>query len=131
MKPTTIVSAATLLLFASAANAEQVNVSGPFLGAEQEAIETVLNIFSERSGHEVNYVGSDSFEQQIVIDSEAGSAPNVAIFPQPGLASEMASRGHLTPLSDGIEDWVRENYAAGQSWIELGTYEDQGGNEDL
>jgi alpha-glucoside transport system substrate-binding protein len=47
-------------------------------------------------------VGSDSFEQQIVIDAEAGSAPNVAVFPQPGLAADMAARGFLTPLADGM-----------------------------
>jgi alpha-glucoside transport system substrate-binding protein len=41
---------------------------------------------------------SDSFEQQIVIDAEAGSAPNIAVFPQPGLAADMAARGFLTPL---------------------------------
>jgi hypothetical protein len=40
-----------------------------------------------------NDFGSDSFEQQIVIDAEAGSAPNIAVFPQPGLAADMAARG--------------------------------------
>jgi len=59
---------------------------------------------------------SDSFEQQILIDAEAGSAPNIAVFPQPGLAADMAKRGFLTPLADGTGDWIRENYAAGQSW---------------
>ena len=36
--------------------------------------------------------------------SQAGSAPNVAVFPQPGLASDMAGRGFLTPLKDGTGD---------------------------
>ena len=76
---------------------------------------------------ELRYVGSDSFEQQIFVDAEAGSAPNVAVFPQPGLAADMARRGFLTPLADGTGDWVRENYAAGQSWVDLVTYGDADG----
>ena len=28
----------------------------------------------------------------------------------------------MTPLADGTADWVRANYAAGQSWVDLGTY---------
>jgi alpha-glucoside transport system substrate-binding protein len=79
----------------------------------------------------VRYTGSDSFEQQIVIDSEAGSAPNVAVFPQPALAATLARRGFLTPLRDGTADWVRDNYAAGQSWVDLGTYADQNGENQL
>ena len=67
----------------------------------------------------------------MAIDAEAGSAPNIAIFPQPGLASDMAGRGFLTLLKAGTGDWVRKNYAAGQSWVDLGTYADKSGAEDL
>lgn len=91
----------------------------------------MLAAFAAKSGHDVRYTGSDSFEQQLAIDAEAGSAPNIAIFPQPGLASDMAGRGFLTPLKAGTGDWVRENYAAGQSWVDLGTYADKSGAEDL
>jgi hypothetical protein len=61
----------------------------------------VLAYFAAATGADVRYTGSDSFEQQIVVDAEAGSAPNVAVFPQPGLAADMAARGFLTPLPDG------------------------------
>ena len=78
-------------------------------------------------GAEVIFTGSDSFEQQIVIDAEAGSAPNIAVFPQPGLASDMAARGLLHPLPAGMGDWVTDNYGAGSSWVALGTYPDKDG----
>ncbi|MEQ8305144.1 MAG: ABC transporter substrate-binding protein [Hoeflea sp.] len=110
---------------------EEVTVFGPWLGPDQEFVESVLAYFGEATGADVKYVGSDSFEQQIVIDAEAGSAPNIAVFPQPGLASDMAERGFLSPLPDGTGDWIKENYAAGQSWVDLGTYEGPDGNEDL
>jgi len=113
------------------AQAEQLTVFGPWLGPDQENVEKVLAGFAAASGHDVSYVGSDSFEQQIMIDAEAGSAPNVAVFPQPGLAADMAKRGFLTPLADGTADWVKENYAAGQSWVDLGTYAGADGADNL
>ncbi|MDB9838517.1 ABC transporter substrate-binding protein [bacterium] len=125
------------LALASAANADghlagqQITVAGPWLSPEAEIVNEIFDIFEAQTGAEVSYVGSDSFEQQIVIDAEAGSAPNVAVFPQPGLAADLAKRGFLTPLAEGTSDWVKENYAAGQSWVDLGTFADADGKEDL
>jgi alpha-glucoside transport system substrate-binding protein len=110
---------------------EQVTVFGPWLGPDQELVENVLAYFAAATGADVRYTGSDSFEQQIVVDAEAGSAPNVAVFPQPGLAADMARRGFLTPLPEGTAEWVRDNYAAGQSWVDLGTFTTRDGNSDL
>ena len=124
-------SVASLALTVGAAQAEQVTVFGPWLGPDQEQVEQVLEGFAEASGHDVSYVGSDSFEQQIVIDAEAGSAPNIAIFPQPGLAQDMARNGFLTPLADGTDDWVREHYAAGDSWVDLGSFAGPDGEDSL
>ncbi|QPM89720.1 ABC transporter substrate-binding protein [Pseudooceanicola algae] len=131
MRKSLLTGAATLALSAGTAHAELVTVFGPWLGPDQENVEAVLDGFAAATGYEVSYVGSDSFEQQIMIDAEAGSAPNVAVFPQPGLAADMASNGFLTPLPDGTADWVRDNYAAGQSWVDLGTFTGADGSEDL
>ncbi|MCB1335900.1 MAG: carbohydrate ABC transporter substrate-binding protein [Maritimibacter sp.] len=129
MKKTLFTGAAVLALSTGWAAAEQLTVFGPWLGPDQENVEKVLAVFAEKSGHDVRYVGSDSFEQQIVVDLEAGSAANVAAFPQPGLASDMAARGFLTPLGDDVAGWVAENYAAGPSWVALGTYKGPDGAE--
>ncbi len=110
---------------------EQVTVFGPFLGPDQELVESVLAYFAEATGADVKYSGSDSFEQQVMIDAEAGSAANISIFPQPGLASDMAKRGFLTPLGDDTAAWVKDNYAAGQSWVDLATFEGATGADDL
>jgi len=109
----------------------QVTVFGPWLGPDQAAIEAVLAYFGEAANADIRYSGSDAFEQQIVVDAEAGSAPNVAVFPQPGLASDMAERGFLTPLGEDTAAWMAENYAAGQSWVDLGSYENQDGETNF
>ncbi|MEE9454876.1 MAG: ABC transporter substrate-binding protein [Paracoccaceae bacterium] len=110
---------------------ETVTIFGPWLGPDKDLFESMIAYFEEATGADVQYSGSDSFEQQIVIDTEAGSAPNIAIFPQPGLAADLAAKGHLTPLGAETADWVRENYAAGQSWVDLGTYAGADGNDAL
>ena len=104
---------------------ETISVFGPWLSADKEFIESVIVYFEAATGADVQYSGSDSFETQIVIDTEAGSPPNIAIFPQPGLAADLAGKGFLSDLGQETADWVTANYAAGQSWVDLGTYAGQ------
>jgi alpha-glucoside transport system substrate-binding protein len=110
---------------------ESLTVTGPWTGDEAAKFDQVMQAFADATGAEVNYSGSDSFEQDIVISARAGSAPNLAVFPQPGLAADMAGQGLLTPMPEGTGDWVAENFAAGQSWVDLATYAGEDGEEDL
>ncbi|MDJ1007091.1 MAG: ABC transporter substrate-binding protein [Paracoccaceae bacterium] len=110
---------------------QQVTIAGPWITPEDDYFRNVLAYFADVTGAEVIYTGSDSFEQQIVIDAEAGSAPNIAVFPQPGLAADMAARGLLSPLPESMGPWVAENYGAGESWVDLGTYADENGEDQL
>ncbi len=107
---------------------QEVTVFGPWLGPDEELVTSIFAYFEYATGADVIYAGSDSFEQQIVIDIQGGSPPNLAVFPQPGLAADMAANGSLVPLGDDMRDWVLENYAAGQSWVDLGTYPDENGD---
>jgi len=110
---------------------QSVTIAGPWLSPEADRFDVMLNYFEAATGAEATYTGSDSFEQQIVIDAEAGSAPNLAVFPQPGLAAVMAGSGLLTPLGDEMGAWVNDNYAAGSSWVDLGTYADEDGMDQF
>jgi alpha-glucoside transport system substrate-binding protein len=110
---------------------ETISVFGPWLSEEKDLVESVFDYFEAATGATVEYAGSDSLEQQIVIDTQAGSAPNLTAFPQPGLAANLAAKGFLAPLDDATRDWVRENYAAGDSWIDLGTYANQNGEDEF
>jgi len=110
---------------------ETIEITGPWTGDDARLVNSVIAYFEEATGADVNFSGSDSFEQDIVISAQAGSPPNIAVFPQPGLAADMASRGFLSELDDGTADWVRENYAAGDSWVDLGTYAGEDGEDAL
>ena len=82
---------------------QKVTISGPWLAPEDGYMREIASIFEKATGATVEYGGSDSFEQQIVIDIKAGSPADIAIFPQPGLAANMAAIGGLKPLSNDVK----------------------------
>lgn len=110
---------------------QTLEITGPWTGSDKELVENVLAYFEDATGATVNYSGSDSFEQDIVIAAQAGTPPNIAVFPQPGLMGDMAKRGFLSPLDPATAQWVSDNYAAGQSWIDLGTAAGPDGKQAL
>jgi alpha-glucoside transport system substrate-binding protein len=110
---------------------EEVVFFGPWQTGDMESLNNVIAYFnSVVTNGKVTYVGSSSFEQQIVIDVEAGDPPNLAAFPQPGLAANLAATGGLTPINE-YQQWVLDNYAAGQSWVDLATYADANGDDQF
>ena len=81
---------------------ETLTIFGPWRGEDEGLIRTVLEYFQEATGAEIKYSSSENYEQQIVIDTQAGSPPNIAVLPQPGLIQDLASKGLLTPLGDDL-----------------------------
>ncbi len=108
---------------------ETLTIFGPWRGDDEKLIQSVLDYFREATGAEVKYSSSENYEQQIVIDTQAGSPPDIAVLPQPGLLADLAAKGFLKPLSDADASFIKENYGAGESWVKLGTYKDKDGAE--
>ena len=106
---------------------QTLTVFGPWRGEDEVLVQNVLDYFREATGVDVKYASSENYEQQIVIDTQAGSPPNIAILPQPGLIADLASKGLLTPLGAENADWIKANYGAGESWAALGSYPDKAG----
>ncbi len=106
---------------------QTLTVFGPWRGEDQALVESVLAYFTAATGVTVNYSSSENYEQQIVIDTQAGSPPDIAVLPQPGLIADLASKGLLAPLGDETTQWLKDNYAAGDSWVGLGTYKGKDG----
>ncbi len=110
---------------------QTLTIFGPWRGDDQTLVENMLAYFEAATGAKVDYASSENYEQQIVIDTQAGSPPNIAVLPQPGLIADLASKGLLTPLGKDTASWMKENYAAGQSWVDLGSYKDKDGNKQF
>ncbi|KKX31996.1 ABC transporter substrate-binding protein [Rhizobium sp. LC145] len=108
---------------------QPLTVFGPWRGEDEALFTSVLNYFIAATGIDARYSSSENYEQQIVIDTQAGSPPNIAILPQPGLLADLSAKGFLTPLGEETATWVKENYGAGESWIGYGTYKGKDGQE--
>ena len=110
---------------------ETLTITCPWTGAEEEIFKKVLAAFEKGTGATVKHSCSQSSEQQIVIDIKAGSPTNISVFPQPGLAANMAAIGGLVPLDKKARDYVEKNFAAGKSWADLGTYPNKAGKKEF
>ena len=110
---------------------QKVVIFGPWMAPEDESFRDVLSIFEKATGATVEYGGSDEFEQIINIDCKAGNPADVAVFPQPGLAANIAATGCLAPQGNDLKQMVLDDYAAGQSWVDLTTYEDENGKDQF
>ncbi len=110
---------------------QTLNVFGPWRGDDQALAESIWAYFAAATGATVNYSSSESYEQQIVIDTEAGSPPDIAVLPQPGLIQNLVSKGFVEPLGEETAAWLAENYSAGDSWVGLGTYTGPDGTDAL
>ncbi|MFB9950200.1 ABC transporter substrate-binding protein [Rhizobium puerariae] len=113
----------------SSLKGQPLTVFGPWRGEDEALFTSVLNYFIAATGIDARYSSSENYEQQIVIDTQAGSPPNIAILPQPGLLADLAGKGFLVPLGDDYAKWIKENYGAGDSWIGYGTYKGKDGKE--
>ena len=74
--------------------------------------------FQDCTGITINWNGSQEFEAQISVRVEGGTAPDLAIFPQPGLLAKFAGNG-LVPAPAKVADSVDANYTA--DWKNYGT----------
>jgi alpha-glucoside transport system substrate-binding protein len=110
---------------------ETLTIFGPWRGDDEKLVQSILDYFREATGADVKYSSSENYEQQIVIDTEAGSPPNIAILPQPGLLADLAAKGRLVPLAAADATFIKDNYGAGESWVALGTYKNKDGASEF
>lgn len=87
-----------------------VTVFGPWIGASADTFRAAVAPFEERTGIEVRYTGSGSFDTDIVDRAADGHVPDVAIFPQPGLIDEMADAGFVLPIPEDLAEIALSTY---------------------
>lgn len=105
-------------------NTGQVAISGAATGVEANAIQQVIDEFvNAEADFTATYSGSDGFEQEIVIQVEGGTPPDIAFYPQPGAVVEQAQQGNAIALEDlgfNIDDLEAR---FGEYLMSLGEYE--------
>ncbi|MFC5929329.1 carbohydrate ABC transporter substrate-binding protein [Cryobacterium melibiosiphilum] len=99
-----------------------VSVYGTISETEAELLEQSWADWETENGIDIQYEASKEFEAQISIRAQGGSAPDLAIFPQPGLMADLATRNYLKPAPQAVEDNVDEFWSA--DWKAYGTVDD-------
>lgn len=120
----------SILLVACEPQAEElessktVTVLGVVTAEQAEQLQQALAPFTEETGIEVKYEGTDGFATVLPIRVDGGNPPDIAMFPQPGLMADFAREGKLVPIDSFIDqEKLAEAYAP--YWIDLGTIDDK------
>jgi alpha-glucoside transport system substrate-binding protein len=101
-----------------------VVVDGPFTDTDEVKFKESMKAFEEATGITVNYIGNKEFEGSISIRVDAGDAPDIADFPQPGLLAGFVKQGKIVdPTTFISEDWLAQQY--NQSWLDMSNMEGQ------
>jgi alpha-glucoside transport system substrate-binding protein len=79
-----------------------VEVFGPYRGDEAVKFAASFAPFEDETGYDVRYVGTGSFATDIQDRVADNEYPDVAIFPQPALVSDLVSSGLLARLPESI-----------------------------
>ena len=103
-----------------------VTMTGPFTAQDAEIFNNTVAAFEEATGIDIQYEGSKEFEATITIRVEAGDAPDIVDFPQPGLLKTMVAKGAVVDVSTFLPQSSFDNY--NQSWWDMGTMAGPDGN---
>ncbi len=91
-----------------------VNVYTTIVGDEAALYEQALKPFTECTGAKVTWEGSKEMEAQIGVRVSSGNPPDLAIFPQPGLLTQIVeSSGSVLKVPDVTTANVDKWYANG------------------
>jgi alpha-glucoside transport system substrate-binding protein len=91
------------------------SITAPEIGYHINAIKT----FEKCTGIKVQYQPSKEFEAALKTKVDGGNAPDIALFPQPGLLASFARSGDLKPATDAVTTEAEKNWVG--SWIGYGT----------
>ena len=96
-----------------------VTMTGPFTDEDAVKFDNSVAAFEEATGIDIQYEGSKEFEASIGIRVEAGDAPDIVDFPQPGLLATFVAQGKVVDVSGFLPQSSIDNY--NPSWWQMAT----------
>lgn len=82
---------------------DTITILGTLTGVGEDKLRQAMAPFTEATGVEVIYEGTDAFTTLVPVRVDSGNPPDIALFPQPGLMLDFAEAGQMVPLTDFIE----------------------------
>lgn len=92
---------------------------------EQAALQQALDAFEESTGNTVNVEASPDFETVITTRVTGGNAPDVALYPQPGLLERTVDSGAAVALEEAGVDVGALNDSLVEGMVATGTFDDE------
>jgi alpha-glucoside transport system substrate-binding protein len=74
-----------------------VSMYGSIISPESDSLNKSWAEFDKCTGITIAYEGSNDFESQLPVRVQGGTAPDLAIIPQPGLIKQLASQAKAAP----------------------------------
>lgn len=97
----------------------EVELYSTIVGTEADAFRESFLDFEDCTGITINWNGSQDFEAQLPVRVAGGTAPDLALFPQPGLLAAMQETGEMVTASDDVAASVAANFTP--DWQAYGT----------
>jgi len=96
-----------------------VTIYSPITDPEGASLVKSWKKFEDCTGIKINYQADKAFEAQIRIKVDGGNAPDIALFPQPGLIQNFASQHKLKPASAALQKEAKDGWS--QDILNYGT----------
>ena len=82
---------------------ETIELMYAFSGDQSDAFQEDLTTWGDENGIKFDFIQSNEFEVQIASKVQSGNAPDIAIFPQPGILRGMAEDGDIVKLETQVD----------------------------
>ncbi|HSA99663.1 MAG TPA: ABC transporter substrate-binding protein, partial [Anaerolineales bacterium] len=103
-----------------------VTVDGTQTDPDDQKMKCGWKAFEDATGITVNYIGNKEFEARLSIAVDAGQAPDIADFPQPGSLANYAQKGKIIDVNSFIPaDYLKATYP--QLWLDMATMDSTSG----
>src|ERR1019366_6052853 len=83
-----------------------VSIMFGFGGDQTQGFKDSLDPWAKKNNITIRYIPSSSFDTQIRASVAGNNAPDIALFPQPGILKDLQKQGKLQPL-DGVLDMAK------------------------
>ena len=104
----------------------KVTMTGPFVDVDANKFNDTIKEFEDMTGIDIQYEGTKEFEATIAARVDGGNPPDIADFPQPGLAASFAKSGKIIDVNKFIKpEWYKQNY--NQSYLDIATLDGPNG----
>ena len=96
-----------------------VEVFTSVVGDELTRYANASKDFTACTGIKINWNGSDQFEAQLPVRVAGGTAPDLALVPQPGLIAQMVATGQAVAAPASVTNNINRYWS--KSWRNLGS----------